>query len=1291
MSVSSSGAQGDAYSQKPSISDDGRFVAFESDATNLVPGDSNGDRDVFVTDRETDEVTRVSVSTTDVEGDDLSFAPSISADGRYVAFQSFASNLVVGDNNDRSDVFVHDLQTGATRVVSVGQSGDVANDGSFEPSISANGRFVSFWSFATDLVLGTADDGSSDVFVRDLTSETTDLVSQSSAGVQGDAGSFESSISDGGRFVAFQSQARNLVPEDQNFVNDIYVYDRQNDQIQLASNGIGGESDGASNRPSISPDGTKVAFHSSATNLVAGDTNGVDDVFVFERTSEATERVSTSDSGAQATDHSEFASFSPDGRFLAFHSSADDLVAGDTNGQVDVFVRDLEDDTTEIVGDVAGNETSQNAVLSSGAAEVAFASDASNLVPGDTNAEPDVFLYERVLGNDWTPVGDNVNSDADSNVTVSDAADVDGTPYVAFAQNGAQQARVARWTGTAWEQVGGGPLNAEPGTDSFPSITAVGDIPYVTFVTPAGDVPGATPQVRVFRLDEADGDVWEEVGAPVNVDPADGVAIDASIATVGGDPYVTFAEEAAGGASSVWVKRWNGTAWVTVGTRLNSLPIEGRRPVIEEIDGEAYIGWLANGVPAGQPGQSGVRVSRFNGTNWQQVGDPIGLGQDFRIGLADVGGAPTILTVEPFLDHDAVTVDQWDGDSWERVGSPLATSTEYAQASIAAKSDRPIVSLVKYDNSALPETGPPVQVLSFGPSGWQQLGSRQQRSETSRVQQDSVVTTLDGDPFLAWSEFDPDDLSDWRINAAVYEGAEKVPPDTTITTTQEAFSVSAQFEFEANPPAGATFECKLDDGDFESCSSPFNSGVLDEGSHNFQVRATNADGTDPTPASRNFIVDRTPPAVNLVLDGGLRPSGYATAVVAGLNTADRPLSSGIRNTFCLVDPPTPPTSFSSFGSQPCPKTVTTPGVHTVWGVASDNAGNESEFVSRTFTILPTPDTTITRGPMEILYSIPKFVFNANITGSAFECRVDSRPFAPCASSPLFPHSPTGVGVGTHTFEVRAISPDGIVDPTPARYDFTLGERKVNGSCRFNFAFGGSGGKSCVVKQVVCPAGSVCVREVEVGVFEKDFGYISKGWAPFTGGSGFVDYAASCQSRRLPGLFSDAEVCPRRDQRTTLGTGKTLGINCARPSAGQDFAYPSNGPGPDDARYMKCSGSITIRPAESLEATASGTTIGVLGADPGTLRIQGVGGRTPMAASELGAKPTFKPMAREVTEAGVEEFKLKLVGKAKRKLKGNHRLKLKLEVSLTSAAGETSSRIQTVLLTSRCKPTKRDLC
>ncbi|MFO0982905.1 MAG: calcium-binding protein [Planctomycetota bacterium] len=405
VSVDSQGRQGNGASEFTAISADGRFVAFASVADNLVPGDTNGVEDFFVCDRQTGATIRVSVDSQGVQADrDSYYRPAISADGRYVAFMSAADNLVPGDTNHREDIFVHDCLTGETTRASVDSQGNEANDLSFFPAISADGRYVAFASAASNLV---ADDrnGVMDILVHDRQTGQTVLASVDSQGVQGNGMSNAPVISADGRLVAFESVANNLVPGDTNTGVDIFVHDFLNSdttRVNVDSQGNEANSD-YSFAPAISADGRFVGFDSEATNLVPNDGNGSRDVFVHDRQTGETTRVSVDSSGAEANSMSFHGGISADGRFVAFCSYASNLVPGDTNYEADVFMHDRQtgETTRASVGftGTQGNGVSWSepgaSFISGDGRFVAFSSGASNMVLGDTNGSGDVFVRDR--------------------------------------------------------------------------------------------------------------------------------------------------------------------------------------------------------------------------------------------------------------------------------------------------------------------------------------------------------------------------------------------------------------------------------------------------------------------------------------------------------------------------------------------------------------------------------------------------------------------------------------------------------------------------------------------------------------------------------------------------------------------------------------------------------------------------------------------------------------------------------------------------------------------------------
>jgi len=411
-SVDTTGGDADGSSGAPSISGDGRYVAFVSEAADLVAGDGNGFADVFVRDLRANTTTRASVDTTGGDPDGNSHFPSISGSGRYVAFHSDASDLAPGDGNGFADVFVRDLETNTTTRASFDTSGGDPDGNSHFPSISGSGRYVAFESLATDLVAGDGN-GFADVFVRDLQANTTTRASVDTTGGDPDDpdgnGSRQPSISGDGRYVAFSSFATDLVAGDGNGFIDVFVRDLQaNTTTRVSVDTAGGDPDGSGSfLPSISGGGRFVTFYSDASDLVVDDGNGFEDVFVRDLQTSTTTRASVDTTGGDPNSPSFASSISGDGRYAAFDSSASDLAPGDGNVFEDVFVRDLRANTTTRASlDIRGGDPSSASFVGSVSGDgryVAFDSSASDLVPRDGNGLSDVFVRAVV-----TPTVDSV-------------------------------------------------------------------------------------------------------------------------------------------------------------------------------------------------------------------------------------------------------------------------------------------------------------------------------------------------------------------------------------------------------------------------------------------------------------------------------------------------------------------------------------------------------------------------------------------------------------------------------------------------------------------------------------------------------------------------------------------------------------------------------------------------------------------------------------------------------------------------------------------------------------------
>jgi len=407
VSISWVGHQGDGHCWAGTLSPDGRYVVFSSASTNLVPGDTNGVRDVFLRDRRAGVTERLSVDSAGAQANGDSDGAMVSADGRFVAFTSLATNLVAGDSNGTADAFVRDRVTGVTERVTIDTNGIEGNAGGAATSVSADGRFTVFTSESSNLV-PIDTNNASDVFLRDRQTGTTEMISRTVT-AQGDGPSYGGCISADGRFVAFCSSAHNLVSADTNGVPDVFVCDRTLPgvviRVDVDSSGVQltlPPSSDDSISAWISPDGQYIGFYSLASNLVAGDTNGAFDIFLHHLASGLTERVSLDGNGLQGNgDSIGTGSISYGGRYVVFYSVATNLVSGDTNQKGDVFLRDRQVGTTQRLSVDSGGEqsngyeVSDNVTTTWDGSMTMFDSLATNLVPQDTNGHGDVFVRIR--------------------------------------------------------------------------------------------------------------------------------------------------------------------------------------------------------------------------------------------------------------------------------------------------------------------------------------------------------------------------------------------------------------------------------------------------------------------------------------------------------------------------------------------------------------------------------------------------------------------------------------------------------------------------------------------------------------------------------------------------------------------------------------------------------------------------------------------------------------------------------------------------------------------------------
>ncbi|HEY2832563.1 MAG TPA: hypothetical protein VGJ14_09070 [Sporichthyaceae bacterium] len=387
------GAQADAgVLDTPSISADGRWVAFASAADNLVPDDTNDVPDIFVRDRTSGLTRRISVTDTGLQANGASSSPVISADGRWVAFTSYASNLSLGDLNvltGGADVFLHDLVTGHTVRVSAAALGVSANGESDFPTISADGRYVGFDSTASNLVTGDTNK-SGDVFVWDRTTQQIVRASVAADGAEADAGSGLSSISADGSKLAFISAADNLIGDDSNGYSDAFVKDLRTGSVtRVDVQSSGKQAQGDAQDVALSPDGQVAAF-TTAWPMTPDDRNWSPDVYRYDLTSHQTTLLSGLGADSGAVGYAYGASLDATGDQIVFTAA----VPGARPIGSQVYLWDQRTGVTSRLPDPAADGTSHAAVISPDGAHVAWASVAQNLVPFDNNHAEDVFVLD---------------------------------------------------------------------------------------------------------------------------------------------------------------------------------------------------------------------------------------------------------------------------------------------------------------------------------------------------------------------------------------------------------------------------------------------------------------------------------------------------------------------------------------------------------------------------------------------------------------------------------------------------------------------------------------------------------------------------------------------------------------------------------------------------------------------------------------------------------------------------------------------------------------------------------
>ncbi|MDQ5901558.1 MAG: hypothetical protein QG580_273 [Patescibacteria group bacterium] len=432
ISKTPSGGFSNGDSGSGGLSADGRYIVFDSEASNIIAGDTNAESDVFLYNIANDTIKKISTGLLGAEADGSSIGSMISEDGNYVVFWSNATNLVEGDTNNQLDVFRYSTQTEEIEIASLADDDSLGDSGSGFPSVSSDGRYVSFVSAATNLVVGDTN-SLEDVFIRDMDLGTTERVNVTSSEGQQTSGALNTSMmSSDGRYIAFSTNFP-FDPADDNNNQDVYIRDLQlgiteaisvdSDEQFIADSGAYNNNPGIG----ITEDGRYVIFGSFSGGFVSGDTNNTGDVFLRDRVSGITEIISTGDSGVIGNGGSFPISISPDGRYIAFTSEATNLVSGDTTGGLDtiifdIFVRDTYNDTVRRVtvfedGTEFDDYSDSYQIFATGGRYITFTSLASNIVNGDTNGFYDVFYAEIT---DMDGIEHQVEDDAPNNGDIDD-------------------------------------------------------------------------------------------------------------------------------------------------------------------------------------------------------------------------------------------------------------------------------------------------------------------------------------------------------------------------------------------------------------------------------------------------------------------------------------------------------------------------------------------------------------------------------------------------------------------------------------------------------------------------------------------------------------------------------------------------------------------------------------------------------------------------------------------------------------------------------------------------------
>ncbi len=969
----------DANLDLAEISSDGTALAFASRATNLDPADTDSVLDVFLRDMGAGQTELASQSPVEppVNANGESRDPAISADGRYVAFSSFGTNIDPAATDNRSDVFVRDTQTGVTVLASrEGESGPEGDDGSVHPSISADGRYVAFESEAENLV-ATDGDGQPDVYVRDLVANTTTLVSVHNDGSNVGGFPAEPSISGDGTRIAFDVDISYRGGDD-NGLNDIYVRDLAADETLLVSRADGSSEvgDGDSRVPEISADGGSVAFESTADNLTDDGASPVQQVFVRTIDGDQTVLASRADGANGATGNAEARepAISGDGTVVAFQSDSSNLDPDKTSTTTQVFVRDLEALDTDVGsratdGSVANN-SSNSPDLSDDGTYIGFRSSGTNLDPGAINSRPDVFHRDLAAGATVLASRADGFSGAEGNETADDASLSEHGRFVAFESNASNldPADTDPTTDVYLRDVlGADTVAPETTITGGPAEGSLHNTNQFTF-TFTVDEPGSTSECRI------DGGAFSACSGSFDT-PALGQ---------GSHTFEVRSTDRVGNVEAPAASRTFTVDTIAPNTSLTSPPsgpINDSTPSFEftstqvgstfecKVDGAAYSA-CASGITVG-PLADGGHTFRVRAT------DPAG--------NIDSSSALATFTVDTAAPDTALTSPP---------SGPINDSTpsfEFTSTQVGSTFE------CKVDGAAYSACASGITVGPLADGG-----------HTFRVRATDPAGNIDSSSALAT----------FTVDTAAPDTALTSPPSGPINDS------TPSFEF-TSTQVGSTFECKVDGAAYSACASGITVGPLADGGHTFRVRATDPAGNiDSSSALATFTVDTAAPDTALTSP----PSGPINDSTPSFEFT----STQVGSTFeCKVDGGafTACNSGDTFGPL-------ADGAHTFAVRAIDPAGNTDQSPAQsTFTVdTGAPDTALTspvQGPTPD--SSPSFDFTSTEAGSTFQCSVDGGAASACNSGDTF----GPLADGDHTFAVQSTDPAGNTDQSPAQTSFTV--------------------------------------------------------------------------------------------------------------------------------------------------------------------------------------------------------------------------------------------------------------